>query len=127
MAATTREAAPGPVATVTAHGDNGAMAMSSTERKRIQRARQKAGEVVPTCSACGAQLQPTLRQRPDRQGDGLCWRCWARSPAGLAAERERGQRARAADPDRARQLARERARRFRQRASQGGEADQAQD
>ena len=91
------------------------MAMSSAERKRIQRARQKAGEVVPTCSACGVQLQPTLRQRPDRQGDGLCWRCWARSPAGLAAERERGQRARAADPDRARQLARERARQFRQR------------
>ena len=106
--------------------DNGPMAMSSAERKRIQRARQKAGEVVPTCSACGAQLQPTLRQRPDRQGDGLCWRCWARSPAGLAAERERGKRTRAADLERARELARERARRFRQRASQGGEADQAQ-
>ena len=106
--------------------DNAWVALTPAERKRIQRARQKAGEVVPTCSACGAQLQLTIRQRPDRQGDGLCWRCWARSPAGLAAERERGQRARAADPERARQLGRERARRFRQRASQGGEADQAQ-
>ena len=114
------------VAMVTAPGDTGWMALTQAERKRIQRARQKAGEVARCCSSCGAKLQPTLRQRPDRQGDGFCWRCWARSPAGPAAERERGLRARAADPERALQLARERARRFHQRASQGGEGDHVQ-
>ena len=95
----------------------------------------KAGEVVPTCSACGAKLQPTLRSLPNRQGDGLCWNCWIKTPAGLEAERERGQRNREADLERARELGRERARRFRQRVreqqgqgataegtSQGGEA-----
>jgi hypothetical protein len=98
------------------------MPLSAAERKRIQRARQKAGEILPTCSSCGARLQPDLRQRGDRQGDGLCWSCWIKTPAGLEAERERGKRAREADLERARELARERARRFRQRASQDGQA-----
>ncbi len=124
MVATIGEVAPGPVAAITGRRDNAWMALTPAERKRIQRARQKAGEVAVSCSSCGARLQPNLRQRADRQGDGLCWSCWVKTPAGLEAERERGKRTREADPERARELGRERARRFRQRASQG---DQAQD
>ena len=104
------------VAAITGFRDTGGMPpLTPAERQARRRARLRASEAVPCCSSCGAKLQPTLRQRPDRQGDGLCWECWILTPAGLAAERERGQRARAADPDRARQLARERARQFRQR------------
>ncbi|MEA5443342.1 hypothetical protein [Cyanobium gracile] len=102
--------------------------LTPAERQARRRARLKAGEAVASCPSCGAKLQPTLRQRPDRQGDGLCWPCWIKTPAGLEAERERGKRTRAADLERARELGRERARRWRQqqRASQGGEGDQAQ-
>lgn len=106
------------MAHVTAPGDNGPMPLSAAERKRIQRARQKAGETLPTCSGCGKRLQPALRERPDRLADSLCWSCWITSAPGQAAERLRGRRAREADLERARELARERARRFRQRASQ---------
>ncbi len=100
--------------------DNGAMSpLSPAERKRNQRARQKAGETLPTCSnpncVAKAKLQPNLRMRLDRLRDGLCWNCWIHTPAGREAERERGRRTREADPERARELARERARRFRQR------------
>ncbi len=114
------------MATVTAPGDNLYMALTGTERKRIQRARVKAGEVVPTCSACGAKLQPTLRSLPNRQGDGLCWNCWIKTPTGLEAERERGQRNREADLERARELGRERARRFRAKASKATQGGQEQ-
>lgn len=96
------------------------MVLTPAERKQLQRARAKAGETLPTCGLCGAKLLLDLRQRQDRQGDGLCWRCWARSAAGLEAERLRGKRNREADPERARELARERARRF--RAKQAGAA-----
>jgi len=77
---------------------------------------------VPCCSSCGAKLQPDLRRRDDRQGVGLCWNCWICTPAGLEAERQRGKRTREADPERTRELGRERARRFRQRTTQGEEA-----
>lgn len=126
MATTTEHQGPGPVAAPAGCRDNGLMVLTPAERKRIQRARQKAGEILPTCSSCGAQLQPTLRQRPDRLASGLCWPCWIESPAGLEAERLRGAARRGADPERARLLARERARRFRQRVreqqGQGAEA-----
>jgi hypothetical protein len=110
------------VAHVTEPGDNLVMAMTAAERKQLQRARQKAGETLPTCSGCGRRLQVSLQRRPDRLGDGLCWSCWIKTPAGLEAERERGKRTREGDPERARELARERAKRFRQRASQDGQA-----
>jgi hypothetical protein len=116
MATATQQGDPGPLATVTEPGDdNGGMALSDAERQQRRRDRKKAGETVPRCSTCGAQLQPALQRRPDRQGDGLCWSCWIKTPAGLEAERERGQRVRAADPEHVRRLARERARRWRQR------------
>lgn len=123
---TTEQQGPGPVATVTAPGEDGAMALTSAQRQARLRARQKAGQTLPTCSSCGARLQPYLRQRGDRQGDGICWRCWIKTPAGLEAERERGRRTREADLERARELARERARRWRRRVrekqGQGAEA-----
>ena len=101
--------------------------LSPAERKRNQRARQKAGETLPTCSnpncVAKAKLQPNLRMRLDRQGVGLCWNCWIKTPAGQASERKRGERTRVADPERARELGRERARRFRQRATQGEQAE----
>jgi len=115
MATATEQRGPDPVATVTKPGDNRAMPLTAAERQARLRARRRAGEAVPCCSGCGAKLQPTLRQRPDRQGDGLCWGCWLGSPEGLKAERERGQRSRGTDPERARELARQRARRFRER------------
>lgn len=114
------------MAGVTPPGDNVVMALTPAERQARRRARLRAGEAVPCCSSCGAKLQPELRQRGDRQGDGLCWSCWIKTPAGQATERERSKRTRAADLERARELGRERARRFRQRASQGGEGEQAQ-
>jgi hypothetical protein len=95
--------------------DNGPMRSTPAERKRLQRARAKAGETVPTCSLCGTRLLLDLRQRQDRQDDGLCWGCWLESPAGQAAERERAARARQVDPERTRALGRERARRLRAR------------
>ena len=117
------------MAAITGFRDTGGMPpLTPAERQARRRARLKAGEAVPCCSSCGAKLQPTLRQRLDRQGDGLCWECWILTPAGQATERERGKRNRAADLERARELGRERARRWRQqqRAAQGGEGDQAQ-
>ena len=124
MATTAEQRGPDPVATVTKPGDNRAMPLTAAERQARLRARRRAGEAVPCCSSCGAKLQPALRERPDRLADSLCWSCWARSEAGLAAERERGQRVRAADPEHVRRLARERARRFRQRASQSTQSEQ---
>ena len=107
------------MAGVTAPGDTGWMALTPAERQARRRARQKSGESLPSCSSCGAQLQPDLRQRLDRVASGLCWTCWLGSPAGLEAERLRGKRTREADLERARMLGRERARRFREQASQG--------
>ena len=101
------------MATVTEPGEDGAMALTPAERQARLRARRRAGETVPCCSSCGAKLQPALRERPDRLADSLCWSCWQRSEAGLTAERLRGKRSREADPERARELGRERARRFR--------------
>ncbi len=106
------------VATIAERRDNAWMALTPAERQARRRARLRAGEVVPCCSSCGAKLQPDLRQRGDRQGVGLCWNCWIRTPAGQESERERGKRTRETDPERARELGRERARRFRQRATQ---------
>ncbi len=122
MASTIEQQGPGPVATITGRRENGWMALSDAERQQRRRDRLKSGEAVPCCSSCGAKLQPTLQRRTDRQGADLCWSCWIKSPAGLEAERERGQGNREADLDRARELGRERARRFRQRASQGGKS-----
>jgi hypothetical protein len=124
---TTEQQGPGLMAAVTAPGDNGWMALTSAERQARRRARQKAGESLPSCSSCGAQLQPDLRQRLDRVASGLCWACWLGSPAGLEAERLRGKRTRGADLERARMLGRERARRFRAKASQSTEGGQAKD
>lgn len=112
---------PGAMATTTWRRDNAPMPLTPAERQARRRARLRAGEAVPCCSSCGAKLQPELRQRGDRRGDGLCWNCWIRTPAGLEAERQRGKRTREADPERARELGRERARRFRQRTNQGDE------
>jgi len=57
---------------------------------------------VPCCTACGAKLQLDRRERPDRQGDGLCWSCWILTPGGRDYERERRKRAREADPEKIR-------------------------
>ena len=95
--------------------DNGPMVLTPAERKRLQRARAKAGEQVPTCSSCGARLLLDRRQRQDRQDDGLCWGCWLETPAGQADQRERAARARQADPEKVKAQGRERARRFRER------------
>ena len=126
MATTAEQRGPDPVATVTKPGDNRAMPLTAAERQARLRARRRAGDKVPCCSSCGAKLQPALQRRTDRQGADLCWSCWIKSPAGLEAERERGQRNMEADLDRARELGRERARRFRQRVreqqGQGAEA-----
>lgn len=78
------------------------MVLTPAERKRLQRAREKAGEVVPTCTSCGARLQLERRERPDRQGDGLCWTCWIQTAAGRAYEQQRRQLARESDPERIR-------------------------
>ena len=94
----------GPVATITGRRDNAGMALTPAERQARRRARLRAGEAVPCCSSCGAKLQPDLRKRDDRQGVGLCWGCWIKTPAGQASERERGERTRDADPERAREL-----------------------
>lgn len=116
---------PCPVAAAARCRDNAWMALTPAERKQLQRARQKAGETLPCCSSCGARLQPDLRQRLDRQGVGLCWRCWAKSPAGLEDERLRNKRRRQADPERARELRRGSARRFRAKAQEGPGAESA--
>ena len=78
------------------------MALTPAERQRRRRARLKAGEEVPCCTACGAKLQLDRRERPDRQGDGLCWSCWIQTPDDRHYERERRKRAREADPERIR-------------------------
>ena len=95
--------------------DNGPMVLTPAERKRLQRAREKAGLAVPTCSSCGTRLLLDRRQRQDRQDDGLCWGCWLETPAGQADQRERAARARQADPEKVKAQGRERARRFRAR------------
>jgi hypothetical protein len=77
------------------------MVLTPAERQRRRRARLKAGEEVPRC-VCGARLQLDLRERPDRQGDGLCWDCWIQTPGGRDYERERRKRAREADPEKIR-------------------------
>lgn len=109
-----------PVVTNASPRDNGPMVSTAAERQARRRARLRAGETLPACTLCGAKLLLDQRQRQDRQGDGLCWSCWVKSPAGQAAERERAARARRADPERIRELARERAKRF--RAKQAGAA-----
>lgn len=95
--------------------DDEPMPLTPAERQRAYRARQKAGESVPTCSACGAQLQLSRRARADRQGSGLCWSCWIKTPAGQAAEAERKRKHVEADPERRRQQVREAAARLRAR------------
>ena len=113
--ATTTGQRPATLAAIAGRRDNALMALTPAERQARRRARIKAGETVPTCSSCGAKLQPDLRKRDDRQGVGLCWGCWIKTPAGQESERKRGERTRVADPERARELAKARAWRFRQR------------
>jgi hypothetical protein len=93
--------------------DTAAMPYTDAERQRLRRARLKAGEVVPSCTACGARLQLDRRERPDRQGDDHCWTCWLRTPAGRDYIRERRRLARAADPDKIREQTRASVRRAR--------------
>ena len=78
------------------------MVLTPADRQRRRRARLKAGEEVPCCNVCGAKLQLDLRERPDRQGDGVCWTCWIQTPSGREYERERRKRARKADPEKIR-------------------------
>jgi hypothetical protein len=82
--------------------DTDAMVLTPAERQRRRRARLKAGEEVPCCTSCGARLQLERRERPDRQGDGLCWSCFIQTPGGRDYERERRKRARGADPEKIR-------------------------
>ena len=82
--------------------DTEEMVLTPAERKRLQRAREKAGEVLPTCTSCGARLQLGRRERPDRQGVGICWSCWIQTADGRVYERERRKRAREADPGKVR-------------------------
>ncbi len=82
--------------------DTDAMVLTPAERQRRRRARLKAGETLPCCTACGARLQLDRRERPDRQGDGVCWRCWIQTADGRAYEQQRRKRAREADPERIR-------------------------
>jgi hypothetical protein len=95
------------------------MALTGAERQRVRRARLKAGITLPTCSSCGARLLPDIRERADRQDDGTCWSCWLKTPAGLEAERERGARQRAKNPEQTRALTRARVRRSRDKARRG--------
>jgi hypothetical protein len=94
------------------------MPLTPAERQRAYRARKKAGEAVACCSACGAKLQLSRRERDDRQGSGLCWSCWIKTPVGQAAEAERKRRHAESDPDRRRQQVREAVARLRQRKRQ---------
>jgi len=97
--------------------DTEGMALTPAERQRRRRARLKAGEEVPTCTSCGARLQLERRERPDRQGDGLCWTCWIQTPDGRAYEQQRRKRAREADPDKLRAQTLASVRRVRAKAS----------
>jgi hypothetical protein len=97
------------------------MPLTPAERQRAYRARKKAGEAVACCSACGAKLQLSRRERGDRQGSGLCWSCWIKTPAGQAAEAERKRRHAESDPDRRRQQVREAVARLRLRQRQRSE------
>jgi hypothetical protein len=92
------------------------MVLTPAERQRRRRARLKAGEEVPCCTACGARLQLERRERPDRQVDGLCWSCWIQTPDGLASISDRRKRARAADPEKIRSQTLTRVRRARAKA-----------
>jgi ribosomal protein L34E len=92
------------------------MVLTPAERKRLQRAREKAGEEVARCTGCGAKLQLVRRERPERQGDGVCWACWIKTPDGLASISDRRKRARAADPEKIRAQTLSRVRRARAKA-----------
>ena len=81
--------------------------------------RLKAGEEVPCCTSCGARLQLGLRERPDRQGDGLCWTCWIQNADGRAYEQQRRQRAREADHEKIRAQTLASVRRVRAKAKGG--------
>ncbi len=78
--------------------DTERMPYTAAERQRRRRARIKAGEAVPCCTSCGARLQIERRERPERQGDCVCWSCWIQTPGGRDYERERRKLAREADP-----------------------------
>ena len=82
--------------------DTDVMVLTPAERQRRRRARVKAGEEVPCCTSCGARLQLERRERPDRQGDGLCWSCFIHTADGRDYERERRKQARKADPEKIR-------------------------
>jgi len=94
------------------------MVLSDAERQRLRRARLKAGLTMQVCTSCGARLLLDRRVRADRQGDGLCWSCWLRTPAGLADVAARRARARAADPERVRAATLARTRRTRAKAKE---------
>ncbi|MCP9823901.1 hypothetical protein [Synechococcus sp. EJ6-Ellesmere] len=93
------------------------MVLTPAERQRRRRERLRAGEVLPSCSGCGAALRPSQRQRPDRKGDGLCWSCWAKTPAGRADARERRRQQRELDPAAARAASLQRVHRARLKAA----------
>lgn len=101
--------------------DDDPMPLTPAERQRAFRARQKAGESVPVCSACGARLQLNRRERADRQDSGLCWSCWIKTPDGQAAEAERKRKHVEADPERRRLQVRKAAARLRARRREQGQ------
>ena len=106
--------------------DTEQMPYTAAERQRRRRARLKAGEEVPSCTCCGARLQLERRERPDRQGDGLCWSCWIQTADGKAYERERRKRAREADPEKIRAQTLASVRRVRAKAKGGTTTDGGQ-
>ncbi|NQV11051.1 MAG: hypothetical protein HQ527_07795 [Cyanobacteria bacterium] len=93
------------------------MVLTPAERQQRRRARVKDQQAQPTCTSCGCRVLPDSRQRPDRQGDGLCWSCWAKSPAGRAVSRERRRQQRDADPIAARAASLKRVHRARLKAA----------
>jgi ribosomal protein L34E len=99
--------------------DTDVMVLTPAERQRRRRARLKAGEEVPCCTSCGTKLQLVRRERPDRQGDGLCWSCWIQTPGGRDYERERRKRARKAAPEKIRAQVLASVRRVRAKAKGG--------
>jgi len=92
------------------------MPSSPAERQRLRRARLKAGEELPCCTACGAKLQLGRRELPERQGLELCWSCWLRTPDGRSYIRDRRKLAREADPEKIRAQTLTRVRRARAKA-----------
>lgn len=60
--------------------------MSSADRVRAYRKRQKTGESIPLC-VCGKQLRGKLSR-----SRGICSECWKRSEAGKAETRDRVRR-----------------------------------